>query len=106
MKLIIRLRPTLSFLRVGEDLSSPSPPPVRLKRPGSYNRTTGIILLLRCVQKLRKAAIHFVMSVCPFVSPSVLRSSWNNSVFTGQNVTRFNISEFFEKSVERSQVSL
>jgi len=35
-------------------------------------------------QKLRKANVSFVMSVCPSISPSVPPSVWNNSAPTGR----------------------
>jgi hypothetical protein len=41
------------------------------------------ILFLGALAKLRKAAISFVMSVCP--------SAWNNSASTGRIFVKFDI---------------
>jgi hypothetical protein len=45
--------------------------------------------------KLRKAAISFVMSVCP--------SAWNNAPPTGRIFMKFGVCAFFRKSVEKIQ---
>jgi hypothetical protein len=50
------------------------------------------------VQKLRKASITFVISVC--------LSAWNKSLSTGRVFMKFGIWVFFGKYVDKIQVSL
>jgi len=53
-------------------------------------------LVFRRVQKLRISAISFVMSVRLSVSPSVRPSTWNNSIFTGRILMKFDIWVFLK----------
>ena len=55
-------------------------------------------LLLGAYARLRKATVSFVMSVCP--------SAWNSSAPTMKSFIRFFIGKFFEKSVEKTEVTL
>jgi len=55
-------------------------------------------LILGAFEKMRKATISFVMSVCP--------SALKNSVPIGQIFMRFDVFFFFRKSVEKIQVQL
>jgi len=56
-------------------------------------------------EKLQKATVSFVMSVCLSVCKSVHSSAWNNSAVTGGIFLKFYILVFFE-TVKKMQVSL
>jgi hypothetical protein len=46
-------------------------------------------------EKLLKASVTFVMTVCSSVRSSVRISAWNNSIFAGRIFMKFNICLFF-----------
>jgi hypothetical protein len=62
------------------------------------------------VRKIWKATVSFVLSVCASVRLSVRPSAWDKSVpverIFMKTLMKFYISVFFEKSVEKIQVSL
>jgi hypothetical protein len=64
--------------------------------PVLTTRQKNSFLFFRCVAKLRKANISFVMSVCS--------SAWNNSAPTGRIFMKFGIWVFFEDLSRKFQV--
>jgi len=57
--------------------------------------------LLGAFEKLRKATVSFVMSVCPPVHLSICPFPWNNSSPTGRNYVKFDIWGFLKICLEK-----
>jgi hypothetical protein len=64
------------------------------------------VAVFRCVLKLRKAAVSFVMSVRLSVCLSACPSSWKTSAPTGRIFMKLNIRLFFENLSKKNQISL
>ena len=61
---------------------------------------------LDAFEKLRKATISFIASVCPSVHPLVRPSAWNDCAPNGRIFVKILSLNMFGKSVEKIQFSL
>ena len=68
------------------------------KQYSSGKSSINIISTFRSIRKIAKSDYHIPLSVRP--------STWNNSAPTGRIFMKFDIGEFFLKTIEKIQVSL